>query len=58
MIWLTWRQFRTQLWIAVAGLVAVGVALTLTGRDIAHMYADSGLATCTGTSCSTLVEPF
>ncbi len=58
MIWLTWRQFRTQLWIAVVGLVAVGVALTLTSRDIAHIYVDSGLSACRGDACSTLVGTF
>jgi ABC-type transport system involved in multi-copper enzyme maturation permease subunit len=58
MIWLTWRQFRTQLWIAVVGLVAVAVTLTLTGRDIAHMYADSGLSTCRGDACSALANSF
>jgi hypothetical protein len=58
MIWLTWRQFRTQLWIAVVGLVAVAVTLTLTGRDIAHMYVDSGLSSCRGDACSTLVDTF
>jgi hypothetical protein len=54
MIWLTWRQFRTQTWVAVVGLAAVAVALTLNGRELAHIYADSGLATCAGADCSTL----
>jgi hypothetical protein len=58
MMWLTWRQFRGQLWIAVVGLVAVAVTLTVASRDIARMYADSGLSSCRGDACSALANTF
>jgi hypothetical protein len=45
MIWLTWRQFRTQA-IAVCGaLAALAVVLAITGPKLAHDYA-TGMATC------------
>lgn len=45
MIWLTWRQFRTQA-IAVCGALAVlAVVLAITGPNLAHEYA-AGMTTC------------
>ncbi|HZM82027.1 MAG TPA: ABC transporter permease subunit [Candidatus Limnocylindrales bacterium] len=44
MIWFTWRQFRTRAAIAVVALAACGVALLITGRTLAQMYA--GVASC------------
>ena len=38
MIWLTWRQFRTQAWVAAAALAVIAVALALTGLNLAHLY--------------------
>jgi hypothetical protein len=46
MIWLTWRQFRAQAWIASAALTVIAVALAVTGLHLAHLYDTSGLATC------------
>lgn len=38
MIWLTWRQFRTQAVVAFAALAALAVALGITGPQLAHLY--------------------
>ena len=58
MIWLTWRQFRTQTWVAVAALVAVAGVLALGAAEIAKLYTDSGLATCTADTCDNLINNF
>src|SRR5262245_61344176 len=46
MIWLTWRQFRAQAIVASAALVAVAIALAVTGPHLASLFYSSGLATC------------
>jgi ABC-2 family transporter protein len=49
MIWLTWRQFRTQ---AIAGgvvLVAAAIMLVINSRLIASAWADSGAGSCPAT---------
>ncbi|MFF4879693.1 ABC transporter permease [Micromonospora sp. NPDC000668] len=46
MIWLSWRQFRVQAWVAIGGLVVVAIALAVTGPHLAHLYNTSGLASC------------
>ncbi|HEY2508627.1 MAG TPA: ABC transporter permease [Streptosporangiaceae bacterium] len=50
MLWLAWRQFRSQAVVAGAALAAAAIALALTGVHLAALYRDSGLATCT-TAC-------
>jgi hypothetical protein len=57
MIWLTWRQFRTQAWVAIAALAAVAVALAVTGPHLAHLYDVSGVPGCR-TNCETLTRAF
>ena len=57
MIWFTWRQFRTQTWITVAALAAVGVVLVITGRSIADAYNAANLAACPG-DCATAITNF
>jgi ABC-type transport system involved in multi-copper enzyme maturation permease subunit len=57
MIWLTWRQFRTQAWLALAALAAFVVALALTGPNLARLYGTSGIATC-DTNCDALASDF
>ncbi len=52
MTWLTWRQFRAQAIVAGAALVAVAIALTVTGPHLASLFDSSGLATCR-TGCGT-----
>jgi hypothetical protein len=46
MIWLTWRQQRTESVIAAAALAMVAFALIFTGRDMASGYQSLGLAAC------------
>jgi hypothetical protein len=46
MIWLTWRQFRTQAVVAAAALVVLAVVLVVTGMNIAHLYNTSGIPGC------------
>jgi hypothetical protein len=41
MIWLTWRQFRVQAVVVYAALLALAVALALTGGQLADAYHDS-----------------
>ncbi|HEY3014598.1 MAG TPA: ABC transporter permease subunit [Nocardioides sp.] len=41
MIWLTWRQFRVQAIVVYAALVALAIALALTGGQLADAYRDS-----------------
>jgi ABC-type transport system involved in multi-copper enzyme maturation permease subunit len=42
MIWLTWRQFRTKAIVVYSGLVAVAVALAVTGPRVAELHRISG----------------
>jgi hypothetical protein len=57
MIWFTWRQFRTQTWITVGALAALGVVLVITGRSIADAYNAANLAACQG-GCATAIDTF
>lgn len=38
MIWLSWRQLRTQVVVVGAVLVVIGIALALTGSNLVHIY--------------------
>jgi ABC-2 family transporter protein len=59
MFWLTWRQFRTQTWIAVAALVVAAGVLAVGANEIAKLYLDSGIATCAGAdACDNLADNF
>jgi ABC-type transport system involved in multi-copper enzyme maturation permease subunit len=59
MIWLTWRQFRAQAWVASAALAVIAVALALTGVRLAHLYDTSGIAACHAHGdCGTVVNAF
>jgi hypothetical protein len=55
MIWFTWRQFRTQTWVAVGALAAVGIALLITRGSINDAYA--GVAACES-DCQAAIESF
>lgn len=58
MIWLTWRQFRTQAVVVFAALAALAAVLALTGPGLAHDYS-TGIATCTAhRDCSTFTSQF
>lgn len=57
MIWFTWRQFRIQAWITAAFLVAFGVVLLVTGREVADAFDAAGLAACQG-DCASAINNF
>jgi hypothetical protein len=57
MIWLTWRQFRAQTVVAAVALAGFAVILGVTGPNLAHAYAASGLASCRG-NCTSLSSTF
>ena len=57
MIWLTWRQFRAQTVVAAASLAGFAVIFGVTGPNLAHAYAASGLASCRG-NCTSLSSTF
>ncbi len=59
MIWLTWRQFRTQTIVAVGALAALAIGYAVTGPHLAHLYATSGIPTCAAQgTCDTLRTTF
>jgi hypothetical protein len=59
MIWLTWRQFRTQAWVACGGLAALAIAFLVTGPHLASLYSASGIPTCHAHSdCPALAASF
>lgn len=60
MMWLTWRQFRAQAAVAFAALAVIAVVLGVTGTQLAHLYATSGIGGCTATGgdCGSLVDKF
>jgi hypothetical protein len=45
MIWLTYRQYRTQLLVVFGALGAIAVALAITGPHLVHLY-DTTVAHC------------
>ncbi len=59
MIWLTWRQFRTQAVIAAAALAAVAAVLVITGLMLRQHFDDAGLPGCQAHhSCEMLATKF
>lgn len=58
MMWLTWRQYRTSILVALGALAALTVILLLTGPGLAHLYSTT-VATCrTHNDCSTAKSAF
>jgi len=57
MIWFTWRQFRTQTWIALGALAVLAIVLVVTGRALAEAYTSAGLDACQG-DCAEAVDAF
>ncbi len=45
MIWLTWRQFRTQGLVALGTLIVLAVILAFTGPNLVHLF-DTTIANC------------
>ena len=59
MIRLTWRQFRTQAWVAIAALAAIAITFGLTRSSLTRMYSASGIAACQARSdCGRLAAGF
>lgn len=57
MIWLTWRQFRTQAVVAAAALAALAVVAIVYALRLSHLYTGSGLAGCRA-DCGRLTQNF
>jgi hypothetical protein len=58
MIWLTWRQFRTQAIVAAVILVAAVIALAVNARMIAQLWTDSGAGSCPATGDCPAMDTF
>src|SRR5438309_2216069 len=48
MLWVTWRQFRTEAITALCVLASLAVVLLYTAPHLLHLYHASGIATCQG----------
>jgi hypothetical protein len=58
MMWLTWRQYRSQILVASGALAALAIILLFTGPNLAHLY-DTTVATCKAhNDCSTAKSSF
>jgi hypothetical protein len=57
MTWLTWRQFRSQTWVMVVGLIAVGAVLLAAAKAVSDLYTASGAAACTS-GCDPVIQNF
>jgi hypothetical protein len=54
-IWLSWRQFRTQAIVVFGALAVFALVLIATGLRLRHWYDTSGIATCgTASECETV----
>ncbi len=63
MIWVTWRQNRSESFIALGVLVLSSIFLLVTGLNMAHDFQQSGLSDClahhkTSATCGTLASAF
>jgi hypothetical protein len=58
MIWFTWRQFRTQAYVALVAVVAVGATLAVVGHQIADLYSGSGIVGCHPEDCANALDNF
>jgi hypothetical protein len=56
MTWLTWRQYRAQLYIGAAALTALAVLLLITGLQIASQYRSALTACAASHSCGNLAK--
>jgi hypothetical protein len=57
-IWLAWRQFRTQAALAFGLLVAAAIALAVTGPHLVHVF-DTTVASCAAHGdCQTVTNAF
>lgn len=63
MLWVTWRQHRAELLVAIALLAAAAVPLIVTGSVVHGRYQSDGVAACVAdpasrTGCDVLVDAF
>lgn len=59
MLWLTWRQFRTQALVAAAALAAFAITLVITGIGVRDRFSAAGLPGCHAHhNCEQLVTNF
>jgi hypothetical protein len=59
MIWLSWRQLRTQAFVVFGMLAVLGVILIITGLRLRHAYDVSGIASCSAVGdCDTVINAF
>jgi ABC-type transport system involved in multi-copper enzyme maturation permease subunit len=59
MIWLTWRQSRTQAVVALTALAALSITLAITGPQIADLYRTSGIPGCSPeAACDNAISNF
>jgi ABC-2 family transporter protein len=52
MIWLTWRQSRTQAVTGAAAVAAFAVLFAVTAPHVASLYTSSGVADCRASACA------
>jgi hypothetical protein len=58
MIWLAWRQFRTQGAVAAGVLAAIAIALVVTGPHLVHLYDTTVTPCASHGDCSTVTSLF
>jgi hypothetical protein len=59
MMWLTWRQFRSQTVVTSAFLAVMAVVFVISGAHLASLYSASGIAACHGPgACGHLASTF
>lgn len=62
MIWLTWRQHRTEAFVVAGVLVALAALILITGHNMADSYQQLGVADCVAhpnhPNCDTIVNTF
>ena len=57
MIWMTWRQFRTQALVGFAALMMIAIYLVVLGEQIRHTY-NADVAQCAKGSCAGVMNGF
>jgi hypothetical protein len=57
-IWLTWRQFRTQAVVVFGLLVAIAVALAVTGPHLVHLYDTTVKPCASHGDCGVVTDTF
>jgi hypothetical protein len=59
MMWLAWRQFRTQAAVVFGALVVLALVLVVTGLRLRHWYDVSGIPGCSAAGdCDTVISAF